>query len=429
MHIFKSNHKQNILNKFLNNTVISYFDWRKPFASKYFRSASSYLGFKLVIFSLAGLATQYLLTHNLTKEHYGLLVWVGTIIALLSPFGLPGISTSIVGAVARGYEGNFVRGTWLEILGGTVGGLVLFGISGYYWFGEHVQTRALIFLVASVLGPGLWLDTHQCYWNGKKNFKALFWWAVPVRLLQLFAIAAVLYFSSNPILVFATQAGIQAIANIATAIGIMKIKKINREISNNYQSYGWFYTRLSAIGSVTAYLDKLIIGLFFGLESLAVFAVGELLYAYFYKTPSSFLTQIFQPRLAEMEVRQAAQWVRNRQKYLISVMALSVLVIGIVIPVAYPLLFSEKYNESIFYAYLFLGCILLGTPTFLIGTLIKSHAMQKETKIAWMILNLTPLILVPLFSWLWGLVGIIAARACTNLFISTYYYNLVKRIS
>lgn len=63
--------------KFLNNTFISYFKWRKPFASTYFSSAISYLGFKFVIFSLAGLATQYLLTHNLTKEHYGLLTWGG----------------------------------------------------------------------------------------------------------------------------------------------------------------------------------------------------------------------------------------------------------------------------------------------------------------------------------------------------------------
>jgi O-antigen/teichoic acid export membrane protein len=58
------------------------------------------------------------LTHYLAREDYGLLVWVGTIIALLAPFGLPGISTSITGAVAKGYDGNFTRGTWLEMAGG-----------------------------------------------------------------------------------------------------------------------------------------------------------------------------------------------------------------------------------------------------------------------------------------------------------------------
>ncbi len=410
------------------DTISSYFDWRKPFASMYFRYASSYLGLKLIIFSLAGLATQYLLTHNLSKEHYGLLVWAGTIIALFSPFGLPGVSTSIVGAVARGYEGNFIRGTWLEMVGGTLGGLVLIGLAGYYWFWTHDEIKALIFIVAGVLGPGLWLDTHQCYWNGKKNFKALFWWAVPVRLLQLFTIAGVLYFSSNPVLVFSAQTVIQVIANIGAAIGIMKIKKINRQTSKDYQSYGWFYTRLSAIGTFTAYLDKLIIGIFFGLESLAVFAVGELLYAYFYKTPSSFLTQIFLPRLAVMDVKQAAQWVRNRQKYLISVMVLIVTAIGIIIPVIYPILFSEKYNESIFYASLFLFCILLGSPTFLSGTLLKAHAMKKETMTGWSILCFTPLVLIPLLGWIFGITGIVLARGITNGAISVYYFWVLKRL-
>lgn len=410
-------------------TISQAFNWRRPFASAYFRSASSYLGLKLAIFSLAGLVNQYLLTHHLTKEDYGLLVWVGTIIAMLAPFGLPGISTSITGAVAKGFDGNFRRGTWLEMAGGTVGGLVLLGFAGYYWFWLHEETKALIFIIAGVLGPGLWLDTHLCYWNGKKNFKAIFWWSVPVRLGQLFATAVILYFSSNPILVFSVQTIIQVVANIGATIGIIKIKKLNRETSKDYQSYGWFYTRLSALGTITAYLDKLLIGFFFGLESLAIFAVGELIYSFFYKTPSALLTQIFQPRLAEMELKMAAKWIKNRQKYLIIVVFLIILIIGIVIPVAYPLLFSDKYNESIFYAYLFLGCIMLGAPTFLVGSLIKSHAMQKETKISWMILNLTPFILLPLFSWLWGLVGIIAARACTNLFISSYYYNLIRRIS
>lgn len=85
--------------------------------------------------------------------------------------------------------------------------------------------------------------------------------------------------------------------------------------------------------------------------------------------------------------------------------------------------------KAFFYAYLFLGCILLGSPAFMVGALIKSHGMHKETKISWMILNLTPLILLPLFSWLWGLVGIVVARVCTNLCISSYYYNLVSGIS
>jgi O-antigen/teichoic acid export membrane protein len=384
----------------------------------------------LIIITLAGLASQYLLTHYLAKGDYGLLVWVGTIIALLSPFfGLPGISTSITGAVAKGFEGNFSRGTWLEIAGGTVGGLVLFGFAGYYWFWTHEEIKALIFVVAGVLGPGLWMDTHQSYWNGKKNFKALFLWAVPVRLLQLIATATVLlYYSSNPLWVFGVQTVIQVAANLGAAFGIMKIGGVNKKTSKDYQSYGWFYTRLKWVGVVSGYLDKIIVGAFFGLESLAAFAVGELLYKYVYKTPSSFLSQIFLPRLAEMEIKQAARWIRNRQLYLISGIVLIAIVVGVAIPIVYPLMFSAKYKDSIFYAYLFLGCIVLGAPTLLNSTLLKAHAMKRETMVGWSILCFTPIVFVPLFGWFFGIKGIVLTRGLTNGLVSGYYLWLTNRL-
>jgi O-antigen/teichoic acid export membrane protein len=411
------------------STVPLTFNWRRPFASAYFRSASSYLGLKLAIFTLAGLATQYLLTHRLDREGYGLLVWAGTIIALLSPFGFPGISTSITGAVAKGYEGNFRRGTWLEMAGGTVGGFVLLGFAVYYWLWTQHEIKALVFLLAGVMGPGLWLDTHQCYWNGKKNFKALFWWAVPVRLAQLLVTAIVLYFSSSPVLVFGVTTSIQVVSNISAAVGIMKIAVVNKNISKEYQSFGWFSTSLYWIGTVAAFLDKIIIGTFFGIESLAVFAVGQLLYSYLYKTPASFLSQIFLPRLAEMEITEAARWIKNRQKYLVAVIFLIVVVIGIATPIVYPLLFSVKYEGSIFYAYLFLGCIVLGSPTLLTGTLLKAHAMKRETFVGWSILCFTPIISMPMFGYYLGIKGIILARALTNATVSGYYLWLLNHLT
>jgi O-antigen/teichoic acid export membrane protein len=413
-----------------NNTSVTYiFNWRRPFASAYFRSASSYLGLKLAIFSLAGLAIQYLLTHNLAREDYGLLVWVGTIIAFLSPFGLPGISTSITGAVAKGYDGNFRRGTWLEMIAGTLGGLVLLGFACYYWFWTHEEIKALLFVVAGVLGPGLWLNTQQCYWNGKKNFKALFWWAVPVRLLQLLATAVVLYLSSNVVWVFSVQTIIQVVANIVAAVGIMKFGRINKEISKRYQSYGWFYTGLTCIGTIAAHLDKMIVGIFFGLESLAVFAVGELIYTYFFSTPAIFLSQVFLPRLAEMEIDEAAKWIKERLLYLIVCMVLIVLLLSIAIPIIYPLLFSVRYKDSIYYAYLFLGCVVLGSPMLLSGALVKAHAMKRESMIGWSISSFTPIIFIPLFGWYFGISGIVLVRGFTNGAVSIFYLRLLKQLT
>ena len=189
------------------------FNWKETFDSEYLRYAGGYLGMRFAFISLFGLMIQYLLTHYLGREDYGLLVWVAMVIALLSPLGLPGMSTSIMGAVAKGYHGNFRRGTLMEIAGGTVGGIVLLAIAAYYWFFQHDPVKTLIFIVAGVFGPGLWLDTHLFYWNGRKDFKAIFWWSVPVRFCQLAVTGGVLLFSSNPVLIFAFQTAVLVLAN------------------------------------------------------------------------------------------------------------------------------------------------------------------------------------------------------------------------
>jgi O-antigen/teichoic acid export membrane protein len=403
------------------------FNWRRPLASAYLRSSGSYLVSKLIIVSLIGLLSQYLLTHYLSVENYGLLIWAGTIIALLAPFGLPGISTSITGAVAKGCDDNFRRGTILEIIGGTLGGLALIGIGWYYWFAEHSTLKSFIFIIGGVCGPGLWLDTQLCYWNGKKNFKAIFLFTTGVRIVQFVSLALVLCLSSNPLWVFTTQTLIQVIANICASLRIMKYGRINTKFSAHYAGYGWFATWLYCVGTVSSQIDKLVIGLFFGLKPLAVFAVGELIYNYFFKVPKTMLDQIFVPRLASMDLQNAARWIRHRQRYLISAIFGIVSVVALCLPTGYRFFFSSKYNESIYYAYLFILNIIVSTPILLGGALMRAHGLKKESGVAQMIISLPPLVLIFPCVYLWGLTGAVGLRILQNIMLSIFFFYVLRR--
>jgi O-antigen/teichoic acid export membrane protein len=135
------------------------------------------------------------------------------------------------------------------------------------------------------------------------------------------------------------------------------------------------------------------------------------------------------PRLAEMELREAARWVRKRQRYLVLMIVVLMAALAILVPVIYPLLFSVKYKDSIYYCHLFLICIVLGSPAFLSGAILKSHAMKKETLRSWFFLTVTPLVLLPIFGFYFGLTGLVMARGGTNLVISTYYFFLMRRLA
>ena len=401
-----------------------------PLASAYFRSATGWLGGKVVVFSLLGLLNQTHLTRNLTRTDYGLLVWLGTIIGLLSPVGLPGVSNAIRGAVAKGFDGNFRKGSMQEILGGAVGGLILLGFAWHQWAVSGSSAGAFIFVAAAVMGPGLWLDTHLCYWNGKQDFRAIFWWSVATRTLQVAATYGVFFVSKNIVLVAATQVGLQALGNLVAVGALLRSPQVGRQYSPEYSRYGYFSSWMYFAGVFSSQLlDKLIIGMFLGLDSLALFAVGELLYQYFFSVPRGILQQVLSPRLAQMSGREAAVWMRQHQWLPIGGLAAACGIAALVLPYVYPLVFSAKYNASIQYAYLFLVCIVCSAPGLWVESLFRAHAMKRETGVSAAITSLTPLVLVPLFGWLWGAVGIILARCVTQAAASIYFTYALSRIA
>lgn len=402
-------------------------NWKKLFNSEYLKSATGYLVLKMGVSGVCGLTTQYLLTRHLAVSDFGLLVWANVIISMLSPFGLPGVSTSIRGAVAKGFDGNLRRGALQEVIGGAVGGLILIVFSIYYIFWGHDVQKALMLLVAGLLASGLWLDVHQCYWNGRRDFRALFIWTAIVNVVQVGFLALLLIITQEPVVIFCLQVIILVLGNFIPTFFIIKFGNINREISIEYEKFGWFSSKLYWIGAITSQLDKLIIGAFWGVEQLAVFTVGEFIYIYFYRTPAAFLSQVFHPQLAAMEsTRQAALWIRKWEPYLLFITLIFLAVTAILIKPIYNFMFSEKYSSSIYYSYLFLLCILLGAPTILSGTLLKAKAMSQETMNSWAVLSFAPLVLVPLLGWLYGLSGIILSRGITNGLVSVYYNRMLK---
>jgi cellobiose-specific phosphotransferase system component IIC len=71
---------------------------------------------------------------------------------------------------------------------------------------------------------------------------------------------------------------------------------------------------------------------------------------------------------------------------------------------------------------------VLGAPTLLCGTLLKAHAMKKETMAGWLILSITPIVFVPLFGWFFGIKGIVITRGLTNGLVSGYYFWCLNRL-
>jgi len=401
---------------------------KRVFGSSYYRSAAGYLILKIFVLGVAGLVSQSLMAHSLEKEDFGAVVWGWTMISILAPFGLPGISVSITGAVAKGFDRNFVRGSILELKGGLCGSVVFLAMALAYLF-RNQEILFWIFLVAGITGAGVWLDTPMALWNGRKDFRAIFRFSAGLRLLQLTALIAVLRVAPHPAIVFASQAAVAAIGNIGALFYLLRASGLNNEHSKEFESYGWRYTWLTVAGTLSSHLDKLIVGGFFGFKNLAVFAIGELIYSFVFKVPSGFVTQIFIPRLAQMEIGGAVRWVRRHYWYLAGAFVAAAGIAALLLPVVYSLLFTVRYAESIYYGHVFLVGVAASAPTVLLGALLKGHALKRETTALTLFITAVPLVTVILGGLLSGVPGVAWGRVAGYAVISAGYIALLSALT
>lgn len=346
---------------------------------------------------------------------------------MLSFLGLPGTSNSIVSAVSCGYEGNFRQGTWMQIKFGILGGIVLLCVAFYYnvIIGDNI--KAVIFLIAGFLSFGLWMNSYQSYWNGKKNFKMLFKWDVICKILQVFTVFIILNVTLNPILIFCGLYIISAVGNLVATLSIVKFGKLNNRISTEYQSYGRFSNYLYIVGSIMYKMDRFIVGFFYNLDKLAVFTIGELIYTYLFQTPKGLLDQVFIPRLSQMSLQEAKIWVRRKQPYMFLSITFLLLIAWMVLPFIYKFLFSNKYEGSIYFANLYLLVVFASIPGLLVGAIFRSHALKKESAVGVAINSFIPLILIPIFIANWEIKGIIFARLAQNIILSFYFQLFLWR--
>lgn len=395
--------------------------------SSHYRSAAGYLILKTIVLGLAGIVSQAMMAHTLEKEDFGLVVWGYTMISILAPFGLPGISVSITGAAAQGLDRNFIRGSILELKGSLFAGLVLLAMAAAYLYRDQ-PTLFWLFIIAAVTIPGVLLDTPLAFWNGRENFRSVFRFSTCLRLVQLGMLVAVLRLAPHPVLVFASQVAVAALANLGAFFYLQRSGGLNQGYSEKFESYGWRYTWLITAGTLSAYLDKLIVGGFFGFKSLAVFALGELIYTYVFKVPSAIMTQIFIPRLARMELGEAVRWVKRHYWYLAGFFMLAAGITSLLLPVAYPLLFTARYAESIYFGQIFLAGAAASAPTVLLGALLKGHALKKETTMLSCFITATLLSTVTIGGLWGGVPGVAWGRVAGYAVISAAYIAMLRAL-
>jgi len=394
---------------------------------KYYVKNSSYLITARVVSTILGLLLSISFARFLPKEIYGQYGYIMSIIGILAIFTLPGMSTAITQAVARGHDRVLIEGTKERFKWSILGSIAVLGVGIYYFLNGSILLGKCL-MISSLFFPFYQnFQTYNAFFSAKKQFGKVAKYQIIIRAISVPVTALVIYLSRDLMLIL--------VANLFT-LSLLRgyffrsASKSMENESNDKEAipFGKHLTVQNIPGMITAWGDKIIIGTLLGFPELAIYSIAKA-FSTLVRTSMAPIAELTFPKLSEMNEKEAYSAVKKRYLHL---MLLTVAVCGVAIalcPYIIPLLYSVKYIDSVFYAQLLLVALVLGIPMSIFNKAL--FPSQREIGKLYKFRIFHPTIMIILFIILtpiYGLLGAVLARLIANLFGVIYSMRLAKWI-
>src|SRR3989338_6433832 len=405
--------------------------------SAYMITNGFWLSFGKIMSMLVLLFLSVAYAKYLTKDVYGEFRYVMSAMGMFSIITLPGLATSVMRSVARGYEGTFRDAAWRMFFisfGMTVVG---FGFAFFYFFFPQNISLAFGFVVAAALAPLVeGLGTWRAYLDGKKEFKQKALRNISGNifygLLMATALAAIYYGHASinislAILLGASYIG-HGLPNIIYSIKSLRNIPANAPTEPGSLTYGYHLTLLDIIPNVAYNIDAILLFNFLGPSTLAVYSFAIAPIEQIRTLFDLVLTMVF-PKIA-MKTKNAETTdklkgaIRVKVLRSLPVTAAAVLAYILAAPVLYHYLFPA-YTESILPSQI-LALSLIFFPLNISTSALKAEGNIKKLFI---ISTIPPvakiaafLVFVPLYG-LWGAVAVRVAGIILNYFLAFFLFQ------
>lgn len=401
---------------------ISWISQKTGFDIRYYLKNGFWVGLRQLVGFITSLAFSIAFTRLASSEVYGNYQLITSIIATLAILSIPGLNSSIIQSTARGFDGSYKKTVRISFLWSLLGipALLLIGAFYYIYLGQAVGA---VLMISSIFFPFLYApNTWDAFFQGKGLFRLSTIYASIQATINTIAMVVVLFVWRDSL----TAVSVLYLSSLSI-FNLLWYRLSLRHMANHREDsstipYGWFLTKIGILETVVSHLDRIIVGIFFGPAELAVYSVGIFTARKCYELIKSFLT-VASPKISRSNTV-------SYNKYIKIFGVTSVLTVGLyfLFPVIVPILFSDKYQESIWLSQL--G--ILSLPFFVLNTLYATHIYFFLKNRAVILVNsiITPLIytgLMVMFIILWRLPGL-AFFAGFHNFIRLVIYIILTRL-
>lgn len=378
-----------------------------------------------IIASSSSLVLAIIFAHLLSPDSYGVYKYILSIVSIIAITSLGGIDTSVMQSAARSYEGNFVRGIKIKIIGGLVGTIIGFIIAFYYYTqGNSLISQSL--MIACLFFPFMYsFDLYNSFLNGRKLYKTYSVFNIATQIISaLFMIGTILITHNIPLIIGVYFAS-NTLINFFFLLVTINRYKPNDNYDNSALVFGKHMTIMDVVNTLSTQLDKILVFHFLGGVELAIYSIisapAEQIKGFLKSV--SFLSF---PKFATRDISEIKATIFHKLFKFALFTSFIVLIYIVLVPALFPLFFP-KYADNIFYAQLYAISIIASILGTVLYTILTAKALTKELYQYNFLSNAVTIGLLFVLTYQFGIVGAIAARIISRYIILLFLMIIVKR--
>lgn len=390
-------------------------------SEKYVKTDMVYLvggGFWLtigqIVASGATFITSIAFANLLPPETYGIYKYLLSITSILTLTTLTGMDSSVMQAVARGYDGSLSLGVRAKIRWGILGTLASLLIALYYYT-QGNSILALSFCIISIFTPFYEaFDMYNSFLFGKKLFNIQTKYSIIRKIITLVVIIGTLLITDNIYIIIS----VYFISLVLPASVYLNRTLHNYKQNNNVDlgsySYGKHLSAINIIGLVVAELDKILIFHYIGPINLAIYTLA-IAPTDQIKGLLKSVNSMASPKFAEQDMSLIKKAVWYKVKVL--TMVTTTLVIGYIIAAPFFFkIFFPKYLASIIYSQLLAISLIVAIISAFLYTILEAKKARKQLYQFNLYSNIISIVVLFPLVYLFGILGAVISRIVNRIF-------------
>ncbi len=391
----------------------------------YFMKGGSVVTFFTLTYLLVSFVTNVIFTRFSDKVLYGQYQLVLTIVGTLAIFSLPRMETAIMRSVAKGNDGSFKTALKAKLTASLIGSVAMLVVAAYFHFLQQDSTMGTIFLFLALFFPFFHaFETFMSFFIAKGKLVTAYSAQLFISVFTGLAIVISLLLTRNLLIIVLSLALARTIAFAIASIFTIKSQK-NKKVEKGTIKYGIQLSIFDVLPLIILYFDKLMLPLFLGVESLAIYAVALIL-------PDLLITiirssqSLFFPKLVNIGQKDFMKKIQSRW-YLFFIPAIAVIILSQIVIEPFFTILYPAYMESIPFARLLVFMLIANLFNVVMLNNLEAKKALTELLSIKFVYPIIQSITIFLGVLIYGVWGIIIAKILNNLIaaIMLYYLNLV----